>query len=210
MITKKIENDQNLIVLAVYWLVASSSLIWGRPSAVSPSWVTAVPAVLIIAFATILLVATTHLLHSRPLLVIVVPTFSALATALLCLSLLHKWSLRSVFCAFFIPFFVATFNAVLFSENASRMSSLARTLVHRRYIEYLRSFLWVVTFVLVGYLSWEITFRTTFSTPKNSSPMVGFFQLVCVFLGVPLCVYAFHIRFTQIEGSRSNKIKPPV
>ncbi len=113
--------------------------------------------------------------------------------------------LRFVFCALATVTFIAVFYGVLYFEMvSSSISDRSRQLIHHRYLEYFRSFLWGVAFILVGYLSWEIGASDSFEklgVPSRFSSIVGLLQLATIFGGgIVLVMYGFHTKLKEIEG----------
>lgn len=112
-------------------------------------------------------------------------------------------SLRYVFSAFFVAFFVGVFNFVLYFEKLSSQDKPRCELAHERYLEYARISAWAVLFALVAYVAWELqALGPGRPAPDSGWPVgvLGLLQLVCVFgAGGLLVFWAFHRKLCQIE-----------
>ncbi len=194
---------RNLILLGLYWFVASSSFFWELDRVRFFSCLDIIEIFLWILLALVILLWSVYRLHHRPMLVLFLP----LAMPMLCLAqtiyLTKTFYLRTAFCAYAITGFILSFNILMFFEKKSDWSKGHADLVHRRYIEYFRTFVWLVLFGIVSYLGWELNaFGHSQPLPgaPQTSPIIGLFQLVCVFtLGLMLVIYAFHVRLKEIE-----------
>lgn len=103
------------------------------------------------------------------------------------------------------------FTILLFEEFPRNLKIL--TLVHTRYLDYLKQFLWLIAIVIVSYLAWEIQASGVGSVVEDSSGetvkivakhtwVASFVQLlVTTGFGVGLVILAFQRRLIDIESA---------
>ena len=104
---------------------------------------------------------------------------------------------------------VAWFTILFFEEFPSVPEILK--LIHARYLEYLKQFLWLIAIVIVSYLAWEIQASTGGQRLAESSNtwVESFLQLlVTVGFGVGLVVLAFQRRLVAIETTLAGRKNP--
>lgn len=205
---------KELTFLAVYWIIAASSFVWMPNIAFHLSWPVLAESIVTLVLSTTALLWATYFAAQKPSKEVFIISSAAIALlALLLLSWLTvSFSLRYVFCAFWATFFVGTFNFVLYIEDFVLKDKPRADLAHRRYLEYARSFFWLMLVTLIGYLTWELN-AFGWNVPgfppidsDASSGTLGLLQLASIFgVGVGIIVWAFHKKLRQIEELRKQR-----
>lgn len=191
-----------LLMLMAYWIIASISFIWIPILFNSSCPVVILRCCIGTILAFIFLILMVFLLRDRPLAVIFLPLLAPAASLTYNILSSGKLTLRAAFCAWSVLVFIFSFIGVIFFEKVQLKSEPQRNLMHHRYIEYLRSFIWLVIFGIVGFLTWEkdvLGHINLPAMPPQDSAIMGLLQLICVFSGIGFVAYAFHVKLKQIE-----------
>jgi hypothetical protein len=195
---------KELTFLAVYWIIAASSFVWIPYMAFRLSWTVLTESIVVLVLSTTALLLVTYFTAQKPSKEAFI--ISSLAIALLALLLLSwltvSFAVRYVFCAFWATFFVGTYNFVLYFEDFVPKDKPRADLAHRRYLEYGRTFFWLMLVTLIGYLTWEL-----YAFGWNvSSGTLALLQMVSIFgIGAGIIVWAFHKKLRQIEELRKQR-----
>lgn len=122
-------------------------------------------------------------------------------------------SLRQYFIALAIVGNIGLFNFILYDEEITEKKA---DHMHRRYLEYLRNYVWVITFILIGYFTWQfeniqsqLAIKTE-ATVKNCIAAMSYPPhyplcwsllqfMVAILGGIILVAYAFHAKLREIE-----------
>lgn len=97
-------------------------------------------------------------------------------------------------------------------EGIDRTNQGGLTMMHRRYVEYMRSFIWVVAFILVGYFYWEVS--TVKYEPVNGLTQAmhshAFLSLIQLFItvggGITLVLYGITRKLREMEGATDKGV----
>lgn len=196
------QSQFSITLLAIYWLAAGGSLVW-HPLAVEGS-----PRVslLRVALAVGLLAAGLPLIHGSMRLLrrrasqewcLLGAGLVALATVFAVILLMETFVLRQAFAAAVTALCVAVHLFAIHLEEPLPIREM-----HQRYLEYARTFAWVLIFATIGYLSWEIS-AIARSPGERFFPElwpVSFIQLaVVVGGGGSVAGYGLHLKMTKIE-----------
>lgn len=117
----------------------------------------------------------------------------------------YNTEVRTTFLMTLTACLVAVFIFIRNYERVDDINPHSLTLMHRRYLEYLRSLIWIVAFILVGYFGWEITaFRDRFvclvKLDMQEHLIAGLTQLgTTVGGGVGVVFYSITQKLNQVE-----------
>jgi len=113
--------------------------------------------------------------------------------------------LRPEFCMFVIVMSVCGYLFAVYYEDITQTSSDSLSLVHHRYLEYSKSSMWLIAFVLIGYFYWELRGLPA-TEPTVQHIIASFLQLVAsVAGGLVLVVYGLNRRLHQLEAMLEHK-----
>lgn len=222
----QIHVDLQVVLLGIYWVFAGSSFVLPPFVLGRFGWEAMVELTGLVVAVSAVEGFTIHLVRHHRIreLIATLPGLIALFSGATLLVLTGSISLRTVFCASFIGFTFAAFTSVLYSEDVERRTRSQIELMHHRYLEYFRNYLWIVAFVTVGYLAWELqalsqlgllqsqiealralTIPAGFAASYEFLWVGGFLQLAfTVGTGMVLVVYGFHVKLGQIEAHASQ------
>jgi len=99
--------------------------------------------------------------------------------------------------------FIGAFSFMVYFEDVNQSRNGHPELMHHRYIEYGRTFFWVVTIFVVAYLAWELQARGTaedVGVPWALANIWEAIQLLSVVgFGGVLVFLGFHTKLSKIE-----------
>jgi len=200
---------RNIMLLSLYWIIASACFVWVPSVFGKVDLLIIIESIGWIILALISMILIVYFFHNRSFLILFLPIIIPLIYFVRVISLTNMVYLRSAFCAFLTIAFILSFLFFLYFEKEKDISRKHIILVHRRYLEYLRSFIWISMFLLVAYLAWELNAVGRFeelSAPSHFPLIIGLIQLISVFsFGVCLVFYAFHVRLQEIEQIANTK-----
>jgi hypothetical protein len=201
---------RHLVLLGMYWIIVSTSFVLASFLFNHMSLTIVIRGVISALLALIYLILMVFFLRNRPFGVIFLPLLAPMASLTYIIISAGMFTLRSAFCAWSVIVFIFSFVGILLFEELFIRSETHRSLVHHRYVEYLRSFVWLVIFGVVGFLSWEINALGRFNLPEmapQTSAIMGLLQLISVFSGIGFVAYAFHEKLRQIEEATIKDLK---
>jgi len=194
---------------SLYWLISASSLVWIPYIANHASAVRIGLSVfiLVVVWAVVALATSFVKKHGAGRLAILVLPGAPCLLGLVVLQIMEMLHSRLVLSAVFISVFIVVYNFVLFFERApsTDASDGVRGMMHRRYLEYSRGFLWAAIFVLAAYFAWEIQVGTGGPAEPfgKIEAVFEFLQLACIYgVGAILTFYAFNTKLRDIEGQK--------
>lgn len=192
--------------LAAYYIVAASSFVLFPYLDMPFAGMRLVVSIAVVILSTIVIWFATYIGTKRgwkEALVVCTGIPALLATLFLSWFTTASLDVRYVFSAFFVAGFVGTFNFVLYFDNVSHSGEVNGELLHSRYLEYERTFFWIILITVTAYITWEFAMRGP-SYFENSSAsrigLLGLLQLVIVFgNGAAIVFVAFDRKLRQIE-----------
>lgn len=100
-----------------------------------------------------------------------------------------------------VSFFVFIFQIVSYSEKL-RKTRYSLELMHKKYLQLFNSFIWMIIFVILGIILWEInvTVYGEMFAKLYKIFLIGIFQIIVIAgLGLLISVYSFVKKLTEIE-----------
>lgn len=202
----------SLILLGLYWVIASSSFVWRSLSSADIDYSEVLKIMECSAWiflALVMMLRAVYLFRENSLSVLFFPVVIPALGLFKIINVMQSFYLRSAFCAIAVLGCITMFNFILYFENKEGFSSdggsSSQALMHHRYVEYLRSFLWIAIFGVVAFLQWELQWAKAVVTPPTDFQFAvigGLLQLSSVIgIGMCLIVYAFHVRLVEIESN---------
>ena len=204
---------QNLIILYVYWVITSGSFVFvplfndvqaSFPPLINIIWVMG-----LIVLGIIIITCMVRYFHSNSMRILSLATFIALILLVSCFAGIIFYIQLDRFYFIRIPLliiaaisFIFLFNFILYSEKTGEIKEEnAKNLAQRRYLEYLRSFTWVVVFGLLTFVQIAKDSVGGISGSQHYPRVIWFMQLFIIFFGGILSMlWAFHVKLKEIEN----------
>lgn len=121
---------------------------------------------------------------------------------------------RSLVSYISIAVFIFLYEFIIYEQGELELSEDNHyiELVHKRYLEYLHSFIWISVFAFLTvatiYVNW-ISKIESLALPQEYPRIIWLFHLcISYFLGVLLVFFAFHLAINKVEKKLLN-LKPP-
>ena len=113
--------------------------------------------------------------------------------------------LRKEFLMFMISGCVSVYLAMRYYDDITHTATESLSLMHRRYLGYFRSGVWIIAFVLVGYFYWELRGLPPPAEPNMKWMVLSFLQLAAsVAGGTILVAYGLTQRLNELETRVEN------
>ena len=201
-----------LVLLGTYWTFSAYPFIWIPLSANGYCWVRILLVNILLPFILIALIISINFFEKFRIKewVVLIPILISLVGTSLILWLMDAIVTKFIVLSIITSIYIGVFLFLQFYENVTQSSNKNIDLIHIRYLEYGRSFFWVIVIVLVSYLAWEIQIFNLNDPAEQSFPFeinklweaLLLFWVVAVGFGIVFL--GFHYNLHEIENIKKR------